>query len=34
VQIYSPAKTSGLVGDVFSAVDEFREPIKAVAGAV
>jgi len=34
VQIYSPAKTSGLVGDVFSSVDEFREPIKAVAGAV
>jgi len=34
VQIYSPAKTSGLVGDVFSSVDEFREPIKAIAGAV
>ncbi len=34
VQIYSPAKTSGLVGDVFSAVDEFREPIKAIAEAV
>ncbi len=34
VQIYSPAKTSGLVGDVFSSVDEFREPIKAVAGAI
>ncbi|MDW7726736.1 MAG: coenzyme-B sulfoethylthiotransferase subunit beta [Candidatus Methanoperedens sp.] len=34
VQIYSPAKTSQLVGDVFSAVDEFREPIKAIAGAV
>jgi methyl-coenzyme M reductase beta subunit len=34
VQIYSPEKTSGLVGDVFSSVDEFREPIKAVAGAV
>lgn len=34
VQIYSPAKTSGLVGDVFSSVDEFREPIKAVAEAV
>jgi len=31
VQIYGPAKTSGLVGDVFSAVDEFREPLKAVA---
>jgi methyl-coenzyme M reductase beta subunit len=34
VQIYSPAKTSGLVGDVFSSVDEFREPIKAIAEAV
>jgi methyl-coenzyme M reductase beta subunit len=34
VQIYSPEKTSGLVGDVFSSVDEFREPIKAVAGAI
>jgi len=34
VQIYSPEKTSGLVGDVFSSVDEFREPLKAVAGAV
>lgn len=34
VQIYSPAKTSQLVGDVFSAVDEFREPIKAIAEAV
>jgi methyl-coenzyme M reductase beta subunit len=34
VQIYSPAKTSQLVGDVFSSVDEFREPIKAIAGAV
>lgn len=34
VQIYSPAKTSQLVGDVFSSVDEFREPIKAIADAV
>jgi methyl-coenzyme M reductase beta subunit len=34
VQIYSPEKTSKLVGDVFSSVDEFREPIKAIAGAV
>jgi methyl-coenzyme M reductase beta subunit len=34
VQIYSPAKTSQLVGDVFSSVDEFREPIVAIAGAV
>lgn len=34
VQIYSPTKTSGLVGDVFSAVDEFREPINAIAEAV
>ena len=34
VQIYSPAKTSQLVGDVFSSVDEFREPIKAIAEAV
>ncbi len=34
VQIYSPAKTSQLVGDVFSSVDEFREPISAIAGAV
>lgn len=34
VQIYGPEKTSGLVGDVFGAVDEFREPIKFVAEAV
>jgi len=34
VQIYSPAKTSQLVGDVFSSVDEFREPIAAIAEAV
>jgi len=34
VQIYGPEKTSTLVGEVFSAVDEFREPIKAIAGAV
>jgi methyl-coenzyme M reductase beta subunit len=34
VQIYGPAKTSQLVGDVFSAVEEFREPIKAIAEAV
>jgi len=34
VQIYSPELTSGLVGEVFGSVDEFREPIKAIAGAV
>ncbi len=34
VQMFTPEMTSGLVGEVFGSVDEFREPIKAVAGAV
>ncbi len=34
VQMFTPEMTSGLVGDTFGSVDEFREPIKAVAGAV
>lgn len=34
VQMYGPEITSGLVGEVFGSVDEFREPIKYVAEAV
>jgi methyl-coenzyme M reductase beta subunit len=34
VQMFTPEMTSGLVGEVFGSVDEFREPIKAVAGAL
>jgi methyl-coenzyme M reductase beta subunit len=34
VQMFTPEMTSGLVGEVFGSVDEFREPMKAVAGAV
>jgi methyl-coenzyme M reductase beta subunit len=34
VQMFTPEMTSGLVGDTFGSVVEFREPIKAVAGAV
>jgi len=34
VQMFTPEMTSGLVGETFGSVDEFREPIKAVAGAV
>jgi methyl-coenzyme M reductase beta subunit len=26
--------TSGLIGDVFGSIEEFRQPIKAVAGAL
>lgn len=34
VQMYGPEITSGIVGEVFGSVDEFREPIKYVAEAV
>jgi methyl-coenzyme M reductase beta subunit len=34
VQMFTPEMTSGLVGEVFGSVKEFREPIDAVAGAV
>lgn len=34
VQMFTPEMTSGLVGEVFGSVDEFREPIKAVAGSL
>jgi len=34
VQMFTPEMTSGLVGEVFGSVAEFREPIKAVAGAL
>ena len=34
VQMFTPEMTSGLVGEVFGSVEEFRAPIKAVAGAV
>ncbi len=34
VQMFTPEMTSGLVGETFGSVEEFREPIKAVAGAV
>ncbi|MBA1340662.1 MAG: Methyl-coenzyme M reductase subunit beta [ANME-2 cluster archaeon] len=34
VQMFTPEMTSGLVGEVYGSVEEFREPIKAVAGAV
>ncbi len=34
VQMFTPEMTSGLVGEVYGSVDEFREPIKAVAGAL
>lgn len=33
-QMYTPEMTSGLVGDVFGSIKEFREPIAAVAGAL
>jgi methyl-coenzyme M reductase beta subunit len=29
--MFSIEKTSGLIGDVFGSIKEFREPIKAVA---
>lgn len=34
VQMFTPEMTSGLVGEVFGSVDEFREPIKAVAASL
>ena len=33
-QMYTPEMTSGLIGDVFGSIKEFREPIAAVAGAL
>jgi len=33
-QMFSIESTSGLIGDVFGAIQEFREPIKAVAGVL
>ncbi|AKB82922.1 Methyl coenzyme M reductase beta subunit [Methanosarcina barkeri 3] len=33
-QMFTIESTSGLIGDVFGAIKEFREPIKAVAGAL
>ncbi len=33
-QMFSIEKTSALVGNVFGSIDEFREPIKAIAGAL
>ena len=33
-QMFTIESTSGLIGDVFGAIPEFREPIKAVAGAL
>lgn len=33
-QMFTIEKTSALVGNVFGSIDEFREPIKAVAGAL
>ncbi len=33
-QMFTPEMTSGLVGDVFGSIKEFREPIAAVAGAL
>jgi len=33
-QMFTVESTSGLVGDVFGSIPEFREPIKAVAGAL
>ena len=32
-QMFSPEATSGLIKDVFSQVDEFREPLKFVVEA-
>ncbi len=34
VQMFTPEMTSGLVGETYGSVEEFREPLKAVAGAV
>ncbi|AKB16951.1 MULTISPECIES: coenzyme-B sulfoethylthiotransferase subunit beta [unclassified Methanosarcina] len=33
-QMFTIEATSGLIGDVFGGISEFREPIKAVAGAL
>lgn len=33
-QMFTIESTSAIIGDVFGTIDEFREPIKAVAGAV
>ena len=33
-QMFTIESTSGLIGDVFGAIPEFREPIKAVAGVL
>ena len=33
-QMFTIESTSGLIGDVFGGITEFREPIKAVAGAL
>jgi methyl-coenzyme M reductase beta subunit len=33
-QMFTIESTSGLIGDVFGSIPEFREPIKAVAGAL
>jgi methyl-coenzyme M reductase beta subunit len=33
-QMFTIESTSGLIGDVFGVIPEFREPIKAVAGAI
>ena len=32
-QLFSPEKTSGLIKEVYSKIDEFREPLEAVAVA-
>jgi methyl-coenzyme M reductase beta subunit len=32
--MFTIESTSGLIGDVFGSIDEFRQPIKAVAGAL
>ena len=34
VQMFTPEMTSGLVGETYGSVEEFREPMKAVAGAL
>ncbi|KAF5048319.1 hypothetical protein DSECCO2_451300 [anaerobic digester metagenome] len=33
-QMFTIESTSGLIGDVFGSIEEFRQPIKAVAGAL
>jgi methyl-coenzyme M reductase beta subunit len=32
--MFTIESTSGLIGDVFGGIKEFREPIKAVAGVL